>query len=117
MGRLDVGQTVVVHETAVIAVEAIEGTDECIRRAGKLCRRGGLTVVKVAKPQQDLRFDVPTIGTQTLQTMRESGARVLAIEAGMTILLDEPEVIALADKLGISIVSLNADEVSLRIAA
>jgi UDP-2,3-diacylglucosamine hydrolase len=117
MGRLDIGQTVVVHDTAVIAVEAIEGTDECIRRAGALCRRGGLTVVKVAKPQQDMRFDVPTIGTQTLQTMRESGVRVLAIEAGMTILLDEPEVVALADKLGISIVSLNADEISLRIAA
>lgn len=117
MGRLDFGQTVVVHDTAVIAVEAIEGTDQCIRRAGTLCRRGGLTVVKVAKPNQDRRFDVPTIGTQTLQTMRESGARVLAIEAGMTILLDEPEVVALADKLGISIVSLNADEVALRVAA
>ncbi len=117
MGRLDVGQTVVVHDSAVIAVEAIEGTDECIRRAGTLCRRGGLTVVKVAKPNQDRRFDVPTIGTQTLQTMREAGARILAIEAGMTILLDEPEVVALADKLGIAIVSLNADEVSLRVAA
>ncbi|MBX7106736.1 MAG: UDP-2,3-diacylglucosamine diphosphatase LpxI [Gemmataceae bacterium] len=117
MGRLDVGQTVIVHDTAVIAVEAIEGTDECIRRAGKLCRRGGLTVVKVAKPNQDRRFDVPTIGTQTLQTMREAGARVLAIEAGMTILLDEAEVLGLADKLGIAIVSLNADEVALRVAA
>ncbi|HVJ66847.1 MAG TPA: UDP-2,3-diacylglucosamine diphosphatase LpxI, partial [Caulifigura sp.] len=117
MGRLDVGQTVIVHDTAVIAVEAIEGTDECIRRAGKLCRRGGLTVVKVAKPNQDRRFDVPTIGTQTLQTMREAGCRVLAIEAGMTILLDEAEVIGLADKLGIAIVSLNADEVALRVAA
>jgi DUF1009 family protein len=117
IGRLDIGQTVVVHDTAVIAVEAIEGTDECIRRAGMLCRRGGLVVVKVAKPQQDLRFDVPTIGKQTLQTMRESGARVLAIEAGMTILLDEAEVIALADKLGIAIVSLNANELQLRAAA
>jgi DUF1009 family protein len=117
MGRLDIGQTVVVHDTAVVAVEAIEGTDECIRRAGTLCRRGGLTVVKVAKPQQDRRFDVPTIGTQTLQTMREAGARVLAIESGMTILLDEAEVIALADKLGIAIVSLKADELQLRVAA
>lgn len=114
MGRLDVGQTVVVNDTAVIAIEAIEGTDECIRRAGTLCRRGGMTVVKVAKPQQDMRFDVPTIGMQTLQTMRESGARVLAIEAGMTILLDEPEVVRLADKLGISIVSLKAEELQLR---
>jgi DUF1009 family protein len=117
MGRLDIGQTVVVNDTAVIAVEAIEGTDECIRRAGQLCRRGGLTVVKVAKPQQDLRFDMPTIGVQTLQTMREAGARVLAIEAGMTILLDQQEVIQLADKLGISIVALNAEEAELRAVA
>jgi DUF1009 family protein len=117
MGRLDIGQTVVVGDTAVIAVEAIEGTDECIRRAGRLCRRGGLTVVKVAKPQQDMRFDVPTIGVQTLQTMRESGVRVLAVEAGMTILLDEHEVVALADKLGIAIVSLNAEELQLRVVA
>jgi len=114
MGRLDVGQSVVVNDTAVIAVEALEGTDECIRRAGTLCRRGGMTVVKVAKPHQDMRFDVPTIGVQTLQTMRESGARVLAIESGMTILLDEPEVIRLADKLGIAIVSLKAEELQLR---
>ncbi|MFO1093699.1 MAG: UDP-2,3-diacylglucosamine diphosphatase LpxI [Planctomycetaceae bacterium] len=117
MGRLDIGQTVVVNDTAVIAVEAIEGTDECIRRAGQLCRRGGFSVIKVAKPQQDMRFDVPTIGVQTLQTMREAGGRVLALEAGMTILLDEPEVVQLADKLGITIVSLKADEVQLRAVA
>lgn len=116
MGRLDIGQTIVVNDTAVIAVEAIEGTDECIRRAGQLCRRGGMTVVKVAKPQQDMRFDVPTVGLQTIQTMREAGARVLAIEAGMTILLDEPTVVQLADKLGIAIVSLNAEELQLRAA-
>jgi DUF1009 family protein len=117
MGRLDVGQTIVVNDTAVIAVEAIEGTDECIRRAGALCRRGAMTVVKVAKPQQDMRFDVPTVGIQTIQTMREAGARVLAIEAGMTILLDEPAVVALADKLGICIVSIKAEELKLRSAA
>jgi DUF1009 family protein len=117
MGRLDIGQTVVIHDSMVVAVEALEGTDECIRRSGTLCRRGGLTVVKVAKPQQDRRFDVPTIGTQTLQTMREAGARVLAIEAGMTILLDESQVIALADKMGIAIISLNAGELALRAAA
>lgn len=117
MGRLDVGQTVVVNDTAIIAVEAIEGTDECIRRAGGLCRRGGMTVVKVAKPGQDMRFDVPAIGVQTLQAMRESGARLLAIESGMTILLDEPEVIKLADKLGIAIVSVKPEEMQLREAA
>lgn len=114
MGRLDVGQTVVVHDTAVIAVEAIEGTDECIRRSGQLCRRGGMTVVKVAKPGQDMRFDVPAVGVQTIQTMREAGARVLALEAGMTILLDEAEVCRLADKAGIAIVSVKAEELHLR---
>ncbi|MCA8993438.1 MAG: UDP-2,3-diacylglucosamine diphosphatase LpxI [Planctomycetaceae bacterium] len=117
MGRLDIGQTVIVNDTAVIAIEAIEGTDECIRRAGQLCRRGGMTLVKVAKPQQDMRFDVPTVGLQTIQTMCEAGARVLAIEAGMTILLDEPKVIELADKLGICIVSLKAEEVQLKAVA
>ena len=117
MGDLDIGQTVVVSDTAVIAVEAIEGTDECIRRAGELCRRGGMTVVKVAKPTQDMRFDVPTIGLQTIQTMRESGARVLAIESEMTIILDEDEVLRLADKLGIAIVSVKSEELRLQAAA
>ena len=117
MGRLDIGQTIVVADLAVIAVEAIEGTDEAIRRAGGLCRRGGLTVVKVAKPQQDMRFDVPTIGLDTIHTMQASGARVLAVETGRTILLNRPEVVELADKLGISIVSLHAEEVALKVAS
>ena len=69
MGRLDIGQSVAVRDQAVMAVEAVEGTDECIRRAGELCRAGGFTVVKVAKPQQDMRFDVPTVGLQTLETL------------------------------------------------
>jgi len=114
MGGLDIGQTIVVNDTAVIAVEAIEGTDECIRRAGTLCRRGGMTVVKVAKPDQDMRFDVPTVGVQTIQTMREAGARCLAIETDVTILLDEPEVLELADKLGITVVSVKQEELQLR---
>lgn len=117
MGRLDVGQTVVVNDTAVIAVEAIEGTDRCIRRAGELCRRGGFTVVKVAKPQQDMRFDVPTIGMDTIKSMHEAGGRVLAIEAGMTIILEPDEVAALADKFGIAIVAVNAEELEMRVAA
>jgi DUF1009 family protein len=117
MGRLDVGQTVVVNDTAVIAVEAIEGTDRCIRRAGELCRRGGFTVVKVAKPQQDMRFDVPTVGVETIKTMHQAGGRVLAIEAGMTVILEPEEVASLADRFGISIVAVNADELSLLVAA
>ncbi len=105
MGRLDIGQSVAVKGRAVIAVEAVEGTDACIRRAGELCEQGGFTVVKVAKPQQDMRFDVPTIGLWTIETMAAAGASVLAIEAGKTIIVDEPEVIALADKHGLTIVS------------
>lgn len=116
MGRLDVGQSVVVHDMAVIAVEAIEGTDRAIRRSAELCRRGGFTVVKVAKPQQDMRFDVPTIGVQTIRTMHESGGRVLAIESGKTIILDEPEVVELADKLGIAVVAVSAVELEMRAA-
>jgi UDP-2,3-diacylglucosamine hydrolase len=117
MGRLDVGQSIVVNDKAVIAVEAVEGTDECIRRAGALCRRGGFAVVKVSKPQQDMRFDVPTVGPQTLRTMHESGGRVLAIESEKTIVLDREEFVALADRLGIAIVALNAQELALRAAA
>jgi DUF1009 family protein len=107
MGRLDVGQSVAVKNQAVLAVEAVEGTDECIRRAGGLCRAGGFTVVKVAKPQQDMRFDVPTIGLRTLQTMLQAGARVLAIEAEKTIVLDQPEVVDFADRNKLVIVALN----------
>lgn len=117
MGRLDVGQSIVVNDKAVIAVEAVEGTDECIRRAGTLCRRGGFTVVKVAKPQQDMRFDVPTVGVGTLKTMQAAGGRVLAIESEKTIVLDRDEFLGLADKLGIAIVALNAEELMLRAVA
>jgi UDP-2,3-diacylglucosamine hydrolase len=117
MGRLDVGQSVAVNDLAVLAVEAIEGTDRCIRRAGELCRRGGFTVVKVAKPQQDMRFDVPTIGTQTIQSLHAAGGRVLAVEAGRTIILDQPEVVDLADRLGIAMVAVNAEELVQSIAA
>ena len=105
MGRLDVGQSVAVREKAVLAVEAIEGTDQAIVRAGQLCPRGGFVVVKVAKPQQDMRFDVPTIGTSTIETMHKAGARVLAIEAGKTIILDQDQTVQLADRYGISIIA------------
>jgi DUF1009 family protein len=106
MGRLDVGQCVAVKGRAVLAVEAVEGTDACILRAGELCPAGGFTVVKVAKPQQDMRFDVPTIGLETLETMVEAGAKVLAVQAGKTIMLDHSEMIAFACRHGIKIVAL-----------
>jgi DUF1009 family protein len=106
MGRLDVGQSVAVKERAALAVEAIEGTDRCIERAGQLCRAGGWTLVKVAKPQQDMRFDVPTIGISTIENLHRARARVLAIEAGKTIFLDQDQVVDLADRYGLSIIAL-----------
>jgi DUF1009 family protein len=111
MGRLDVGQSIAVRNRAVLAVEAIEGTDQAIARAGRLCRRGAFVVVKVAKPNQDMRFDVPTVGCTTIETMHQAGARVLAVEAGMTILLDEAATVALADRYGISIVAVEAAQI------
>jgi DUF1009 family protein len=105
LGRLDIGQTVVVKNRAPLALEAIEGTDECIRRAGRLCASGGMVVVKVAKPRQDLRFDMPTIGRGTLESLRAAGATVLAIEAGRTILVDPDDLAAFAHRSGITILS------------
>ena len=107
LGRLDIGQSVAVRDRAVLALEAIEGTDACIRRAGTLCRSGKFTVVKTAKPQQDMRFDVPTIGIGTLETMIEAGAQVLAVEARRTIILGEPEVIEFANRNKLIIVSID----------
>lgn len=112
MGRHDIGQSVVVRNQTVIAVEAIEGTDECIRRAGQLCQ-SGFVVVKVAKPQQDLRFDVPTIGQGTIQTIHQAGGKVLTIEADKTIILDESATLQLADRLGICIASFRDQELNL----
>ena len=105
MGRLDIGQSVAVRDRAVFAVEAIEGTDAAIRRAGELCPTGGFVVVKVAKPDQDMRFDVPTVGPSTIESMKAARGRVLAIEAGKTILLDEADTIRMADEAGITIVA------------
>lgn len=106
IGRLDIGQTVVVKGQAVLAVEAIEGTDECIRRAGQLCGAGGFTVVKVAKPQQDMRFDVPTIGMGTIHSIAAAGGKVLAVEADKTILIDERAMLQYADAHGIAVVAI-----------
>jgi hypothetical protein len=109
MGRLDIGQSVAVKNRAVLAVEAIEGTDECIRRAGSLCTAGDFTVVKVAKPKQDMRFDVPTIGLKTLETLVAVGGRVLAVEAGRTIMLDHGEMLDFANRRKLVIVAIDGD--------
>lgn len=106
MGGLDVGQSVMVRDRAVLAVEAIEGTDKAILRAGDLCGKAAFTVVKVAKPNQDMRFDVPTVGPTTIESMRAAGARCLAIEAGKTILIDERDTLARAERYGMTIVAL-----------
>ncbi|HAN98983.1 MAG TPA: DUF1009 domain-containing protein [Planctomycetaceae bacterium] len=112
MGLLDVGQSVAIKGRCALAVEAVEGTDDCIRRAGSLCPSGGFTVVKVAKPQQDMRFDVPTIGIGTLETLRAAGGRVLAIEAEKTIVIDRDEVVAYADRHGLTVVACDAAEMA-----
>ena len=106
IGGLDIGQTVVVKNLAVMAVEAIEGTDACIRRGGGL-GRGGVVVAKVAKPNQDLRFDVPSIGPDTLAAMIEVKAKALVIEAGATLLVEKEKVIRMADENGIAIVAMS----------
>lgn len=111
IGGLDIGQTVVVKNRAVIAVEAIEGTDACIRRGGQL-GRGGVTVAKSAKPKQDLRFDVPGVGPDTIDSMIAAGATALVIEAGRTLLVDRELTVEKANQHGISIVAMSGDEVN-----
>jgi DUF1009 family protein len=104
MGRLDIGQSIAVKEQEVIAVEAIEGTDRMIARAGQLCRSGGWTLIKVAKPNQDRRFDVPTVGPDTIDNLRRNGGAALVIEAGQTLMIDRAQVVRRAEELGIVIV-------------
>ena len=103
IARLDLGQTIVVRASACVAIEAMEGTDATIRRAGEIAN-GKLTVVKVAKPDQDMRFDVPVVGVPTIQAMIEAGATCLSVTAGKTLIFDREKMIALANKNSISIV-------------
>jgi UDP-2,3-diacylglucosamine hydrolase len=102
LAGLDLGQSVAVKEQAAVALEAMEGTDEVIRRAGRLAG-AGVAVVKVSKPSQDLRFDVPVVGLGTLAAMEEAGARVLAIDSGRTLMIERRAVEARANELGIAI--------------
>lgn len=103
LGALDIGQCVMVKNRVIVSVEAVEGTDEAITRGGKLAGKGGV-VVKRTKPHQDLRFDLPAIGPQTIRTMVAVQAAVLAIEAGRTVIIDREDVLAQANEAGISIV-------------
>lgn len=104
LGRLDIGQAIVVREREIIAVEAIEGTAAMIERAGQLCKKGGWTLLKAAKPQQDMRFDVPCVGKDTIEALHRNRAACLAVEKNKVLILDKPETLALADQLGISVV-------------
>lgn len=110
IGQLDIGQTVVIKDGAVVALEAIEGTDACIRRAGELTRRGGAVVVKVAKPAQDMRFDVPAIGPRTLDSLQAAGVQVLGIEAGRTLMLEPNRLVQEADRRGLVLVGLTEQD-------
>lgn len=108
IGALDVGQCVVVADRCAVAVEAMEGTDAAIRRAGTL-RRGNIVVVKVKKPIQDTRFDLPAAGVETIKSMMEAGASVLALEAGASVVIDREEMIALADLNNIAVVGVTEE--------
>ncbi len=108
LAGLDLGQTVVVKDRAAVALEAMEGTDEVIRRAGRIAGPG-TTVIKVAKPKQDMRFDVPVVGAGTLEAMCESGARTLAVEAGKTLLIDRTEFLTEADRQGLTVWGMVAE--------
>ena len=109
LGRLDIGQTVVVKNQAVMALEAIEGTDACILRGGFL-GKGGVIVAETAKPALDNRFDIPSVGTTTLTSMIHAGATGIVIEAGRTLLVDRKRTLAMADEKGITIVSMSESE-------
>jgi hypothetical protein len=106
VGALDIGQAIAVREKDVIAVEAVEGTDHMIERAGTLCRKKGWTLLKTARPGHDMRADVPTIGVSTIEKMHAAGGGCIAVGVGRVILVDRPAVLAAADRLGIAVVGM-----------
>jgi hypothetical protein len=103
LGESDIGQAIAVKEREVIAVEAIEGTAGMIERAGKLCKSGGWTLIKASKPNQDMRFDVPCVGPDTIKSLAQNGGKCLVVEADKTIIIDKPDTIKLADEMGIAV--------------
>lgn len=103
LGELDIGQAIAVKEREVIALEAIEGTASMIERCGTLCKTGGWTLIKTAKPFQDLRFDVPCVGPDTIESLSANGGKCLVVEAGKTIIIDKAETLKTADELGIAV--------------
>jgi len=103
LADLGIGQAIAVKEKEVIAVEAIEGTAEMIERAGRFCKSGGWTLFKASRPNQDMRFDVPCVGPDTIRSLSKNGGKCLVVEAGKTIIIDKPETIKLANELGITL--------------
>jgi UDP-2,3-diacylglucosamine hydrolase len=110
IAEIDLGQTVVIAQRACVAIEAMEGTDETIERAARLAGGEPLTVVKVSKPKQDMRFDVPVVGPRTIEVMQRSRATALAIDAGRTLVFDRPRVVELADAAGIAIQAFSPED-------
>ncbi len=104
LGELDIGQAIAVKEREVIAIEAIEGTAKMIERAGKLCPKGNWTLIKAAKPNQDMRFDVPCVGPDTIESLAANGGKCLVLQKDSVVIIDKPETIELANRLGIAIV-------------
>jgi len=103
LNELDIGQAIAVKEKEVLAVEAIEGTAAMIERTGRLCKSGGWTLIKASRPSQDMRFDVPCVGPDTIRSLARNGGKCLVVEAGKTIIIDKPETTELANQLGITI--------------
>jgi len=110
IARLDLGQTVVVSQRACVAIEAMEGTDAAIERAAGLAQGRRLVVVKVSKPKQDMRFDVPVVGLETLEVMKRANATALALDAGRTLVFDREEFVRRADEHGIAVAAFNPEE-------
>ena len=106
MGKIDVGQSVIIKDKMIMAVEAIEGTDKCIKRGAKLAKKNA-SVIKVSKPKQDKRFDIPTVGLRTLHTMKRYKANLLAVEANETIIVDQEKVIKYADDNNIVLMAVS----------
>jgi len=110
VGRLDIGQCVVVKDRVVVAVEAVEGTDGAIKRGGELAKEGAV-VIKRSKPQQDLRFDLPAVGPRTIEVMASVKATVLAVEPGRTVILDRGQLVSEAERAGIAVIGVAAGDV------
>lgn len=110
IGRLDIGQCIVVKDRVVVAVEAVEGTDGAIKRGGELAKEGAV-VIKRSKPQQDLRFDLPAVGPRTIEVMASVKASVLAVEPGRTVVLDRDQLVSQAERAGIAVIGVAADDV------